>query len=134
LNSPYLNDNVVTKQMTAIARFVSQIPFSALTGVTPLAAKVSAGDAFAMKSDQLIFGWAVNPESDVSGAQIALASLPDGRYSLQMYHTWGGRFFHEENISCVNGSIEFSIPILKIEDSHARYVGQDIAFILKPVK
>jgi len=129
-----LNDNVVTGQMTSIARFTSYIPFSTLTGVLPVEGTLSHGDAFAIKSDQLTFGWVVNPETDVTGDSVKVSSLPKGDYTLQLYHTWSGRFFHEENLTNIDGAITFIIPVLKIEDSHARYVGQDVAFILKPIK
>ncbi|HEX9935097.1 MAG TPA: hypothetical protein VGB38_07875, partial [bacterium] len=130
--SDYINDNVVTHQLANMAAFASQIPFSKLTGLAPVEVSVTNGDAFVMKSDQLTFGWVVNPESDVSGAAVKVLSLPDGDYTLRLYHTWGGRFFHQETCSCKNGIVAFSIPVLKIVDSRAQYVGQDVAFILKP--
>jgi len=133
-HSRFVNDNVVTQQLTSIKRFTSGIPFNKLDQIVPVKATLSNGDAFAMKSEQLTFGWVVNPETDVSGALVSVSSLYDGDYILQLYHTWRGRFFHEEKIACKNGTIEFSIPVLKIEDYHARYVGQDIAFILTPVE
>ena len=132
--SRFVNDNVVTRQMTNIAQFTREIPFSKLTQIMPMKATLSGGDAFAMKSDQLIFGWVVKPEADVAGAKVTLFDLPDAEYKLRIYHTWRGQFFHEEKISSTNGAIEFSIPILKIEGSHARYVGQDVAFVLKMVE
>ncbi len=133
--SDYLNDNVVTHQLTSISRFVSTIKFSKLTQVTSVEAKIAGtgGDAFAMKSDQLVFGWVVNPDSDVAGAKVTVSSLVDGNYNLQLYHTWGGRFFHKQKISVSNGSVKFTIPALKIEDGRGQYVGQDLAFMLVPV-
>ena len=131
--SDMVNDNVVTKQLTSFAQFTSVIPFSSLTNIVPVEVTLSSGDAFALKSDQLTFGWVVNPVTDVTGDTVTVSSLPAGEYTVQLYHTWGGRFFHEENISNINGSVTFTIPVLKIEDSHARYVGQDIAFVVKSV-
>jgi hypothetical protein len=132
--SDVVNDNVVTKQLNSFAQFTFAIPFSDLTNIVPVEVTLSSGDAFAIKSDQLTFGWVVNPVTDVTGDTITVPSLPAGEYRVKLYHTWGGRFFHEENTSNINGSVTFTIPILKIEDSHARYVGQDIAFIVKPVE
>ncbi len=131
--SDYLNDNLVTHQLTSINRFAATIPFSKLTNVAVVEVKASEGDAFAMKSDQLIFGWVVNPDSDVSGAKVNVSSLVDGDYNLKLYHTWGGRFFHEQKVTVKNGSVEFKIPVLKIEDGRGQYVGQDVAFTLKPI-
>ncbi len=132
--SGFVNDNVVTQQMKSLAQFTTAIPFCNLTQIIPVQASLSNGDAFAMKSDQLTYGWAVNPDSDVAAATVTVSSLPDGGYKLQLYHTWRGRFFHESQVTCQNGTVKFSIPVLKIEDSQAQYVGQDVAFILRPIK
>jgi len=133
-HSRFINDNVVTQQLTSLARFADQIPFARLTGLAPVEIKISHGDAFAIKSDQLIFGWAVNPLADVTGATIRVFSLPQGEYSVQIYHTWRGQVIDEKIIVCQDGVLKFTVPILKIEDSHAQYVGQDVAFMVKPVK
>jgi hypothetical protein len=133
-HSDFLNDNLVTRQLTNLARFTAVIPFSELTGVAPASIGVQEGDAFAMRSDQMTFGWAVRPESDVAGATVTLSSMPDGDYILQIYHAWRGQFIHEEKVMCRNGTLAFQIPILKIADSHAGYIGQDAAFILKPIR
>jgi hypothetical protein len=132
--SPMINDNVITRQLTSFSRFVSHIPFSKLTHVSPVPATLSNGDAFAIKSDQLTFGWVVNPVTDVTGAVVTVASLAEGNYTLQIYHTWRGDFIYKETVSSTNGSVTFNIPVLKIKDGHAEYVGQDIAFILQPVE
>jgi hypothetical protein len=131
--SPFMNDNVVNHQLSSISRFVAGIPFSKLVDVTPIEATLSNGDAFAISSKQLIFGWVVNPLTDVSGAVVTLCSQPEGEYILQLYHTWRGQFLPDRRISAQKGQITFEIPVLKIEGSHAQYVGQDMAFILRPV-
>jgi hypothetical protein len=132
--SDLLNDNLITRQLTSLSRFASRIPFSELTQVRPAEARLSEGDVFAMQSDHLIFGWAVNPSADAAGVRVMVSSLPEGEYWVQIYHTWRGQFIHEEKTTCRNGIVEFQIPVLKITDSHANTIGQDAAFILKPVK
>ena len=131
--SDLLNDNILTGQITSLRKFTDQIAFSKLTGIAPAEIKSSRGDAYAMKSNELIFGWAVNPNTDVAGAHISLHAIPDGRYKLKLYHTWGGRFIKEEELTATNGSVEFTVPGLR-GDSHANYVGQDVAFVLEAGK
>ena len=157
-HSSRMNDNVVSRQLRNFRRFTDQIPFSKLTEVAPCPASISDGDAFALSSEELIFGWAVNSNTDVVGKTVTLELPAPGKYSLKLYHTWRGQFIHEEEVNSVqeerssniNGSgsavgiqdlkvatntlinrIQFSIPALYIEGSHANYIGQDIAFILK---
>ena len=128
-----LNDNIVNCQIKSFERFISGIPFSELTRVTPTDAEVSEGNAFAMKSDQIIFGWVVNPKMDVSGATVTVRSIPVGEYTLKIYHTWDGKFISEDTVICAAGSVTFKLPVLHIEDYHAHYLGQDAAFVLIPV-
>jgi hypothetical protein len=134
-----LNDNVVTNQMLYLREFTDQIPFSKLTNPAPVVIQNSEGDAYAIGSDQLIFGWAVNAETDMSGKTITLPDIGRGTYSLKLYHTWSGRFLENEEestewkIESRGNSVSFDIPVLKVTGGHARYIGQDIAFILKPV-
>ena len=132
--SDLLNDNILTAQVTSLRKFTDQIPFSKLTGLSPAVIKISNGDAFAMKSNELIFGWVVNPKTDVAGDNITITSLKNGRYKLKIYHTWRGRFINEEEITTTNDSIVFTVPRLNGVDSHANYIGQDIAFVLEPLK
>ncbi|MDA1121682.1 MAG: hypothetical protein O2887_14510, partial [Bacteroidetes bacterium] len=62
-----------------------------------------------------------------------------GKYSLKLFHTWGGRFLENEDgntsrvVESKGRSVSFDIPVHKITGGHARYIGQDIAFILEPV-
>jgi len=135
-----LNDNVVTYDLLNYRRFTEQIPWSKLTNVTPVETQNSAGDAYAMGSDQLVFGWAVNADADMTGKTITLPDLGRGKYSLKLYHTWRGRFLEDENdneewtIESKGKSVSFDIPVHKVTGGHAQYIGQDIAFILKPVQ
>jgi len=134
-----LNDNVVTDQLRHLRRFTDRIPFSELSGLAPVSASNPGGDAYAMKSDQLIFGWAVNADTDMTGKTITIQGIKNGQYSLRLYKTWSGRFIREDGvdrkeITAKNGSVTIDIPIQKIEEGHAHYIGQDIAFILEPLK
>lgn len=130
--SDLLNDNLLTHQVTSFRQFTDSIPFSRLTGIGPAAIKAAKGNGYAMKSDQLIFGWVVNALTDVAGDKITLRSIPRGRYKLMIYHTWRGRFIGEEDVRCFDGTLEFGIPRLT-GGEHANYIGQDAAFILVPL-
>ena len=144
-HSGRMNDNMVTGQITNIREFTDQIPFSTLTHLSPVDVNIPHGDGFAIKSDQLTFGWVANPNTDVAGDTVTIHSIPNGKYNVKLYHTWRGRFFHEEEVSSVvesamegevsmqDGSVTFVIPVLHTEGSHANYVGQDVAFILEPI-
>ena len=137
--SDQLNDNVVTNQLRHYRRFTEQIPFSKLTNLAPLKATNPGGHAFAMGSDLLIFGWAVNANTDMSGKTITVYGVKNGQYRLKLYHTWSGRYIEVDGqrellIKSDKNSLIFTVPILKIEDGHARYVGQDVAFVLEPVE
>jgi hypothetical protein len=86
-----------------------------------------------MKCDQAVFGWVVNPVTDVAGDNITLTGLKNGKYRLRVYHTWRGEFIDDREITVKDGKISFGVPFMHITESHARYVGQDIAFLLEPV-
>ena len=133
-----LNDNVVTNQLLSIRRFTEMIPFSELTNLSLLEIENPGGDVYAIGSDQLIFGWAVNADTDMSGKTITIPNIQKGKYRLKLYHTWRGRTLGDrDQVTIVDADKEglsFDIPILKIEEGHARYIGQDIAFILEPVE
>lgn len=131
-HSGFVNDNLITSQITNIRRFTDRIPFSALTNITPVDINITAGDAYAMKSDQVVFGWAVNSRVDVAGENITISSLEDGDYTLRIYHTWRGEFLEEEDATVDDGTVTFTVPRPVIVGSHARYIGQDVAFILEP--
>jgi hypothetical protein len=135
-----LNDNVVTNQLLYYRRFADQIPFSKLTNPAPVEIENSEGDAYAIGSDQMIFGWAVNADTDMSGKTITLPDIGRGNYRLRLYHTWSGRFLENEEgdtewvLESRGNSVSFDIPVLKVTGGHARYVGKDIVFILEPVE
>ncbi len=132
-HSRLINDNVLTSQITGIRKFTDQIPFGKLKDVQPASIKSRKGDAFALKSDRAIFGWVVNPKTDVAGDKITITALKNGKYRLRTYHTWRGEFLSDEEISCTGETVTFAVPYMRNTDSHARYIGQDMAFILEPL-
>ncbi len=118
--------------MTGIANFTKNIPFNKLTNLISVDVTLSNGDGFAMSSDQLTFGWVVNPVANVTDAEVVVNDMANGTYNLRIYHTWRGQFIQDSEVLAKNETVTFKVPRLVIEDSHARYVGQDIAFILSP--
>ncbi len=130
-HNPRLNSFLKSNQLTSIRNFTGQIPFSKLTHVAPMNITVTNGDAFAIKSDQMIFGWAVNPDTDVAGDTITVSSLKPGKYKVRLFHTWRGQFFSEKEIFTSDGTVKITIPVMHNENTHARYFGQDAAFILQ---
>jgi hypothetical protein len=132
-HSRMLNDNVLTSQITSVRKFTDQIPFCRLTDLTPANIKSGKGDAYAIKSNEIIFGWVVNSKTDVAGDNITLSNIKNGKYKLKIFHTWRGEFIDEKEMTCTNESLTFSVPFMHITDSHARYIGQDVSFILEPM-
>ena len=61
--SDRINDSVVTNQMLYFSRFVADIDFANLE-LEPAAITAGECDAWAMKSDKLVFGWVVNPADE----------------------------------------------------------------------
>jgi hypothetical protein len=120
-----------SSRITSIRRFTDEIPFSKLTNVSRTEVQVSDGDGFGIRSDQVVFGWAVNPDTDIVGETITVPDLKPGKYNVRLFHTWQGRFFSEEEVTTETGEIKIEIPVQQIERSHARYFGQDAAFILE---
>jgi hypothetical protein len=131
--SDKLNDNVVTRQILNFRKFSDEIPFAKLTGLTPFEIPVQRGNSYGMRSRELIFGWVVNPETDIAGESITISSLKNGRYKLRIYHTWRGEFMPEKEVETSNGTLTIQLPFLHTEGSHANYTGPDMAFILTPV-
>ncbi|MEI6050530.1 MAG: DUF5060 domain-containing protein [Bacteroidota bacterium] len=130
-HSRFINDNVVNSQITGIRRFTDQIPFSHLTDITPADVKSLRGDAYGMKTNELIFGWVVNSNADVSGEKITVSSMKNGKYKLRIFHTWRGMFLEEKEVTVADGTVTFGPPYMRIKGSQANYIGQDLAFILE---
>ena len=127
-----LNDNMVTSQITSVRKFADQIPFAKLTNLSKPEISVSNGDGFGMKSNEMIFGWVANPQTDIAGKTIQIKNVKDGKYRLRLYHTWRGQYLDTTEIASANGSITFTIPYLHM-GGNANYVGQDIAFVIEPI-
>ena len=132
-HSGKLNDNVLTSQITNVRKFTDQIPFNRLTGIKPASIKSTKGDSYGIQSNEVIFGWVVNPETDVAGDNITVSALDNGKYKLRIFHTWRGEFIDEKEITCTNESLTFSVPYMRITGSHANYIGQDVSFILERI-
>ena len=109
------------------ADFVRDIDFAAAEW-QPTKVEVSAGDGWAMKSDELIFGWVVNPKSGVANESFTLAGLDDGEYDVRLYRTWSGRELEPESVAMEDGKLTVKIPELQPQDSHANNIGDDVAF------
>jgi len=130
-HSKFINDNVVNSQLTSLRRFTDRIPVAHLTDIKPANIKcVKGGDAYAMQTNEMIFGWVVNSDGDVAQEKITVSSLKNGKYKLSVYHTWRGMFLEETEVMVTDGTVTFGPPYMRITGSQARYIGQDMAFIL----
>jgi hypothetical protein len=133
-HSRFINDLTVNSQLTSLRRFTDRIPFAHLTDIKPANIKcIKGGDAYAMQTNELVFGWIVNSDGDVANEKITVSSLKNGKYKLSTYHTWRGTFLEETEVQVTDGTITFGPPYMRITGSQARYIGQDMAFILKYV-
>ncbi len=128
-----LNDNIVNGQLTSYRKFTDQIPFQRLTGITPMEVMIPGGHGYAIRSNEMVFGWVVNSGTDVAGDSIHISSLKPGKFKLRLYHTWRGEFLPEKEIESSSGSVSIKLPYLHTTGSHANYTGSDMAFILEPV-
>ncbi len=129
--SDWINDSVVTNQMLYFSRFSSDIDFANLD-FEPADIASPNCDAWAMKSDKLIFGWVVNPRVSVANESFTISVLPEGEYRVRLYRTWRGRYLREQDIECSNGRLTCTIPELKTTGGHALHIGNDIAFKIVP--
>ncbi len=129
--SSWINDSVVTNQMLYFSRFVSDIDFANFD-FEPADITSSNCDAWAMKSDELIFGWVVNPRVSVANESFTISGLPEGKYEVLLYRTWRGRYLRERIIECRNGKLTCTIPELRTTGGHALHIGNDIAFKIVP--
>ena len=129
--SDYINYSVVTNQMLHFSRFISEIDFAELD-LEP--ADITAGncDAWAMKSDKLIFGWVVNPRISVAKESFTISGLRDGKYELKLFRTWRGRYLDKKTVECHGGRLTCNIPELRTTRGHALHIGNDVAFKIVP--
>jgi hypothetical protein len=129
----WINDSVVTNQMLHLSKFVADIDFARLD-LEP--AKITAGpcDAWAMKSDELIFGWVVNPRVSVARESFTVFGLQNGKYEVRLYRTWRGQYMDTQTLPCSGGDLTVKIPELNTRRGHAEHIGHDVAFKIVPVE
>lgn len=129
--SDWINDSVVTNQMLHFSRFISDIDFANFD-FEPADITSPNCDAWAMKSDKLIFGWVVNPRVSVANESFTISGLLEGKYEVRLYRTWRGRYLKEQTVECRDGKLTCTIPELKTTGGHALHIGNDIAFKIVP--
>jgi hypothetical protein len=125
--SPYINDGVLTGQVQAFARFVRDVDFARLEW-QPVRVDVTTGDAWAMMSDNLTFGWAVNPVSGMAGESVTIHGMADGDYAVRVYRTWRGEYLDPVTVTAAGGKLSFAILELTPQDGRANNIGDDVAF------
>ena len=128
--SPYLNDGVVTGQIRSLARFVSDVDFAGADW-KPIAVETSAGDAWAMKSERLIYGWFANPSSSVAKESFTIAGLEPGEYEVRLYRTWRGFYMEPTIANAEDGVLKVSVPELVHQNGRAQLMGDDVAFKIR---
>ena len=117
---------------------MEDINFSALTNLKPADISISQGDAYAMGSDQLIFGWAVNTSGNAAAEVITLTNVPEGEYLISLYDPWTGNTLKNHiQASVFNNDLQTwvlsdSIPELSVTGGVANHVGADIAIKIRP--
>jgi hypothetical protein len=129
--STWINDSVVTNQMLYFSKFVSDIDFANLN-LEPAEITTGDCDAWAMKSEKIIFGWVVNPSISVGNESFTISGLPDGIYEVRLYRTWRGRYLEKHTVKCTGGKLTDTIPELRTTGGHALHIGNDIAFKIIP--
>jgi hypothetical protein len=129
--SDMINDSVVTNQMRYFGQFVADIDFAHLD-LQPATVEATGCDAWAMKSDKLIFGWAVNAKTSVAKDSFTISGLKDGEYQVRLYRTWRGRYLDPQTIACRDGKLTVTIPELTTTGGHASNTGNDLAFKITP--
>jgi hypothetical protein len=126
--SNWINDSVVTNQMHHFAQFVADIDFAHLDLAPAEIAATGDCDASVMKSDEIIFGWVVNPRTSVANESFTISGLSDGRYEVRLYRTWRGQYLDAKIHQCQDGKLTVTIPELRTSQGHASHIGNDVAF------
>ena len=129
--SDTLNDSIVTNQLRYLGQFVSDIDLAHLA-LHPTQVDAGACDAWALKSDRLIFGWMVNPQTSLARESFMISGLKDGDYEVRLYRTWRGLYLEPQTLTCRDGKLTVTIPELQTASSHASNIGHDIAFKIVP--
>ena len=130
-HSETINDSVVTNQMLHFSRFVADIDF-AHSQWEPAAVTAGQCEAWAMKSDKLVFAWVVNSKTSVAGESLTVSGLKDGEYELRLYHTWRGKYLEPQAVQCREGKICMTIPELRTTAGHASHIRHDVALKIVP--
>jgi len=117
--------------MLYFSRFVLDIDFANLD-FEPADITAPNCDAWAMKSDKLIFGWVVNPRVSVADESFTISGLPEGKYEVRLYRTWRGRYLRGQTVECRNDTLTCTIPELRTTGGHALHIGNDVAFKIVP--
>jgi Domain of unknown function (DUF5060) len=126
-HDPDFVDVVADSSLLHLSGFARDIPFAAAT-FKPVNLKLTRGDGWAMQSDDLTFGWAVNPLNGVSGETISVPGLADGDYDVRFYLPWGGEYLDPVPASSAGGALTVKIPESRPRDGKPRYFGPDVAF------
>ena len=124
-----INDSVITRNLSYFARFVGNINFSGEQW-KPVAVKITQGNAWAMQSPSMTFGWAANPMSGVARESIAIPVAADGDYDLYLYRTWRGEYMPVLSATASGGALTVKIPELAPVGQHAQNINDDVAFKL----
>lgn len=125
--SPYVNESVVTSQIRSFANFVRDIDF-ADADWKPVKVETSAGDGWAMQSDQLAFGWIASPSTGVAKETITVSGLADGEYEVRLYRTWRGQYLPSIPATATGGKLTVAVPELIVTDGQSQNIGDDVAF------
>lgn len=125
--SSYLNEATVTWQLRSFAQFVSDIDF-AQQKWSPIELKMTAGDGWAMKGDELVFGWVANPMSGVANEAFTISGLDAGAYEVRLFRTWRGLYMDAIEAHVDDGKLTVEIPELSIKEGQSQHIGDDVAF------
>ncbi len=126
-HDPDYVDAIVDSSLLHLSKFVGDIPFSTAS-FQPVSLKLTHGDGWAMQSDGLTFGWAVNPLNGISGETITVPGLADGEYDIRFYLPWSGEYLDLIPVSSAGGALAVKVPESKPRDGKPRYFGPDVAF------
>ena len=128
-----IHDGVVAGHLRYFAKFVEDIDFANLEWA-PAEIDAGAGDAWAMGSPEMVFGWMVNPASGVAGESFTVTGLAGGEYEVRLYRTWRGEYLEPQRLQAAGGKLTVSIPERKTTRGHADHIGADVAFKIVPAR
>jgi len=123
----YTNDSTVTRTMLYFSQFVRDVPFAA-TQWKPVLLQMSEGNGWALQSEQMTLGWAVNPLNGIANETIDVPGLPDGEYETRLYRTYRGEYLDPVTATSTGGKLTLKIPELRTRGGRAQHIGNDVAF------